>query len=206
MQTMRKFLLILLCLSCCAGALHAQGRHEINAFLGGYKAEFLQADNTDFFGFVFGNLDFEVTHSGDLADLYEPHYFIQSSPVLTLCYHYSINSWLRVGAQADLSYLSGKITYNMGNRPRTQFKQTMLDLLPEAKFMIPGSRHFRLYGKVAAGVQMNMGTLMSSSPVEFAWEIAPIGAEWGGQRFYGNAEFCWGNVLRGIRIGMGVRF
>ena len=52
-----------------------------------------------------------------------------------------------------------------------------------------------------------MGTLYSRSrPVEFAWDVVPIGAEWGGRRFYGNAEFCCGSVIQGGRIGIGFRF
>ena len=201
-----KRIFLITALSLLSLGAFAQGSHEINVMVGGYKSEFLQADNSGLFEFIFGDFDTELDHSGDLADLYEPHYYMKSGPVLVVCYHYGLNSWLRLGAQTSLSSVSGTVSYRMGNRSRSQFKQTMIDILPEAKLMIPSARHFRLYGKVAAGVQVNLGELMSEGPVTFAWDITPIGAEWGGQRVYGNVEFCWGNVIRGIRIGMGFRF
>lgn len=187
-----------------AWAQEEEGRSEVNIFVGGYKTEFLWADRTNNYFTLFDDL--KPIHSGDLADLYEPHYYMKSSPVATLCYHYFINRWLRVGAQANLSYLSGSITYRMGNKPEQKFSQTSVSFLPQAKFCLPGSPYFRLYGKVAAGVQVNLGKLLNPSVMEFAWDVVPIGAEWGGKRVYGNAEFCFGSVICGGRVGIGFRF
>ncbi len=185
----------------------AQGQHEINVFVGGYKSEFFQEDESRSY---YGDLLFDATdniHRGDLADLYEPHYNIKSSPVLTVNYHYILNRWLRLGAQMNWAGLSGEYRYLLSSRAPEKFSQQMVSVLPQAKFCIPGARHFRLYGKLAAGLQFNMGTLYSRSrPVEFAWDVVPIGAEWGGRRFYGNAEFCYGSIIQGGRIGIGFRF
>ncbi|MBR1569992.1 MAG: hypothetical protein IJ651_04615 [Bacteroidales bacterium] len=188
--------------------LSAQGgKHEINVFLGGYKAEFMQGDEARGY---YGDLLFDATdniHYGDLADLYEPHYSINSSPVLTVNYHYILKKWLRVGAQLNWASFSGKYWYELSSRPAESFSQQMVSLLPQVKFCIPGARHFRLYGKVAGGMQFNFGSLYDKSrPVEFAWDLVPLGAEWGGQRFYGNAELCYGSIIQGGRIGIGFRF
>jgi hypothetical protein len=199
---MNKIFITLACLFCGAFALQAQGRHEVNAFIGGYKSEYINSYGGNEF---FGNMD--IYHCEDLYDLYEPHYSLETGPVLTISYHYIFNKWLRLGAQTNLGGLSGKCWYELGNRPAESFNEVMLSVLPEAKFCIPGARHFRLYGKVAAGIQMNMGTLSSrTAPVSFAWDVVPLGAEWGGQRVYGNAEICFGSVIRGGRIGIGFRF
>lgn len=190
----------------CSPALKAQGKHEIDAFLGGFKAEFNKMEDGRNYNDLLFDSD-EIRYSGDLFDLYEPHYSVKSSPVFTLTYHYSLNDWIRVGAQANYSTLKGKYWYKLGNRPSVTFDEASFSVLPSVKVRIPSFKHFRLYGKVAAGVQMNFGSrIPDASPVEFAWDIVPIGAEWGGQRIFGTAEFCYGSVIRGGRIGLGFRF
>ena len=204
---MRKILLFLTCLAGFAGSLQAQGMHELNVFLGGFKSEYLQVDKDSGqrYNMLFDELNVDQ-HVGDLYDIYEPHYSVKSGPVFTVNYHYILKDWLRVGAQANVGAVKGKIWYRLGNKPDQEYNQTMLSVLPQVKLCIPGMRHFRLYGKVAAGVQFNMGTRISESPVEFAWDVVPIGAEWGGRRIYGNAELCYGSVIKGGRIGIGFRF
>lgn len=204
---MKKILILLVCITCGTGALHAQGKHEVNVFLGGYKSEFLKVDNESgrYYNMLFDDIDSNL-HYGDLYDLYEPHYSLESGPVITVDYNYILSRWIRVGAQANWGTLAGKFWYVLGNKPAQTFDEQMISVLPEAKFCLPGAEHFRLYGKVALGVQFNLGTRLSSSPVGFAWDVVPIGAEWGGKRIYGNAELCIGSVIRGGRIGLGFRF
>ena len=204
----RKLILLVGLLLVCGLQLRAQGRHEINAFLGGYKAEFVQVDNDNatHYNMLFDDLS-DQSHVGDLYDLYEPHYALESGPVVTVSYNYILNKWLRVGAQTNWGTLSGKFWYKLGNKPAEVCDERMISLLPQVKAMIPSGAHFRLYVKAAAGVQFTFGDLLSTvKPVNFAWEVVPLAAEWGGQRFYGNAELCLGSVIRGGRIGFGVRF
>lgn len=204
---MRKSVIVAALLLLGGTALRAQeGRHEVNLFLGGYKTEFIQDKDIHDYGdmlFDSGN----NLHTGDLCDIYEPHYSYKSSPVVTVTYHYLLKDWLRVGAQTNWGLVAGRVWYEMGNRPTQNFKQSTLSLLPEVKLCVPGRRHFRLYAKAAAGLQLNLGQRMAGAgPVGFAWDVVPIGAEWGGFRFYGNAEVSLGSVLRGGRIGIGYRF
>jgi len=188
-----------------AAMLRAQGRHEINVYSGGYEAEFSKSGNTSGIG-LFDSLTLEESREGDLYDLYEPHYAFRSGPVLSINYHYILNNVVRVGAQMGYGTLEGKYWYRLGNLPERSVKQNMLSILPQAKFCIPGMRHFRLYGKVALGLRFNFGPERISAPVTFAWDVVPIGAEWGGQRIYGTAELCYGSIVRGGRIGIGFRF
>lgn len=204
---MKKILILSACLLCGMGVLRAQSRHEVNVFVGGYKSEFVNVDNENgrYHSMLFDEFN-DDSHVGDLYDLYEPHYSIESGPVLTVDYHYIVNNWIRVGAQVNWGTLAGKFWYVLGNKPAETFDEQMLSLLPEAKLCLPFWPGFRLYGKAAVGLQVNMGQRLSKSPVGFAWDLVPIGAEWGGQRIYGNAELCVGSVIRGGRIGIGIRF
>lgn len=192
---MKKFCLLLAFSLLSLGAL-AQGRHEINLTLGGFKSEYLEMDAT------------RNDISGDLYDLYEPHFRVDSGPVVTADYKFALNSIVKVGAQLNYGGVTGYRWYNLGRRESEPYAISMISLLPQVKLCIPGPRHFRLYGKVAAGVQYSFNTKgdVVTNPVRFAWDIVPIGAEWGGQRVYGTAEFCYGNVVKGGRIGMGFRF
>lgn len=178
------------------GAL-AQGRHEFNLMLGGYKSEFIEMEpNADIV-------------RGDLFDIYETHYHVDSGPCFTLDYKFALNSVIKVGAQFNWGEVDGYTWYRMGTRKGEEFRMDMLSLLPQVKFcIIPNSRHFRPYAKLAAGVQYTMNTkgAVSTAPVKFAWEVVPIGAEWGGQVIYGTAEFCYGTIVKGARIGIGYRF
>lgn len=201
-----KKLIVIPILLLSAFLAQAQGRHEVNVFMGGFKSEYLKGDNVRNYGDMFFDSEKNI-YTDDLADLYEPHYSIKSGPVVTMNYHYIVNSWFRVGAQVNWGVLSGTFRYELSNRPAESFSQHMLSVLPQVKLCIPGARHFRLYGKLAAGAQFNLGKLMTGTrPVDFAWDIVPIGAEWGGGRIYGNAEICYGSVIKGGRIGMGFRF
>ena len=206
---MKRLLLLALVLSFFGVSMRAQERrHEVNAFLGGYKSEFLLVDNENgqHYNMLFDDLNTNL-HNGDLYDLYEPHYSLESGPVLTISYNYIINKWLRVGAQSNFGTLAGKFWYELGNKPAEKFDEMMFSALPQVKVCIPGASHFRLYAKAAVGIQFTVGDLLSTaSPVGFAWDLVPIAAEWGGQRFYGNAELCWGSIIRGGRIGFGFRF
>ena len=203
----RKLILLAGLLLSCALQLQAQGKHEINVFVGGYKSEFVQVDNENgtHYNMLFDDLNINQ-HIGDLYDLYEPHYSLESGPVITVDYHYILNKWFRVGAQANYGNLSGKFWYALGNKPAKNIKEYMFSMLPEVKINVTNWPGFRLYGKLAAGVQFNLGERLNDSPVDFAWDVVPLGAEWGGHRIYGNAELCFGSVIRGGRIGLGFKF
>ena len=177
-------------------ALRAQGRHEINLTIGGVSGEYTRIDVND-------------DAYDDLCGLYEPHYSLNDGPVFSLDYHFKLNQVVYLGAELGYSHLSGYTWYNIGGQQRQKFATDVYSILPQVKLRIPGAAHFRLYGKAAAGIQIvstNLEELTTASPVRFAWDITPIGFEWGGNRVYGMLEACFGNVLVGGRIGIGFRF
>ena len=193
---MKRYLIIVATVALMAMSLKAgaQGRNEFNLFIGGLNGTYTSLDNVG------------KTVRTDLYSMYEPAYSIHCDPAVTLDYNHKLLNWLGVGVQGNYSYLYGSYKYNVGTRGETQVKQRIISILPQAKFYIPSPRHFRLYGKVGAGVNINFGTSIISDPVSFAWDIVPIGFEWGGQVVYGTAEICVGNVITGGRIGLGFRF
>lgn len=194
---MKKLLIFISAAILTAGSFgaKAQGRTDINLYMGFMNATYTSLDNA-------GG---RYSHR-DLYSIYEPHYTVHSGPSYTLDVNRRIFPWLGAGLQANYSYMSGTKMYNIGNAPKREFRQTMLAFLPQVKFFIPSPRHFRLYAKAAAGIGLNLGETIVGTPVDFAWDIVPIGVEWGGQFIYGTAEFCAGNVITGARIGIGFRF
>lgn len=192
---MKKNLLLLLAgLVLSTGLLQAQGKSHLHISLGGAPAEFTS---------------FQENQSGGIIDLYtmyEPQYVMNTEvPVFTLDYAVDMGRWFRLGLEMNYAELRGSVSYMLGNRPRMDFEKYILTALPELRLRIPSPRHFRLYCKAAAGVMVTMGK-HQDPPVRFAYDLVPIGAEWGGQKIYGLGELCWGNVIRGGRIGLGFRF
>lgn len=192
---MRKIIVSVLALCLAFPALRAQGRHEINLSIGGASSESLFMTANE------GNYN-------DLYSIYEPHYRLESGPVVTLDYHFKLNKVVHLGAELNYAFVQGRSWYNIGGQQGQQFKTNLYSVLPQVKLRIPGPPHFRLYGKLAAGVQWVASDLKArqESPVQFAWNITPLGFEWGGNRVYGMAELCVGNVLLGGRLGIGFRF
>lgn len=190
----RKLILLLAGLLVSAGLLSAQGRHHLHAYIGGAPADYTYIENN------------QMTATIDLFALYEPQYRVMvEAPVVTVDYAFEVFKWLRLGAELNYSAIQGYTSYLLGNKPTVEFDKTMLTALPSLRLMIPSPRHLRIYGKACAGVMVTMGK-HQDAPVRFAYDLVPIGIEWGGQTVYGTAECCWGNVIRGARIGIGVRF
>ena len=189
----KKLFILLLCLAAGVATLQAQGRHQLEAYIGGPNSEAL-------------TLLSSRGSTTDLYALYEPQTTVQSDmAVYSLDYMYSLNKWIRLGAQMDIAYIKGKSWYKLGNKPANYFEKNMLYALPQFQCMVPGLKHLRPYGRLALGVQVNIGSY-KDAPVRFAYDIVPLGIEWGGQRIYGTAELAYGSIIQGVRIGIGCRF
>ena len=197
-QVMKQFSALLATLVACmlfSLPSGAQGRHEINLYMSGACSEYLE-------------LNTPRDYTMDLYGLYETQVqYIQSGPGLTLEYNYALLNWLVLGGQFNYHRVMwdqySKVGGNHANYTNTKNK---VALLPQAKFRIPGMKRFRLYAKVAVGMMLNIGHYYTQDPVVFAWDVVPIGCEWGGQRVYGTAELAYGSVIKGGRIGIGFRF
>lgn len=189
----KKLFILLLCLVASVVSLQAQGRHQLEAYIGGPNSEAIAFQTTQ-------------GSTTDLYALYEPQTSLESDmTVFTLDYMYSLNKWIRLGVQTDVASIKGKTWYKLGNKATSTFEKTMLYTLPQFQCMVPGLKHLRPYGRLALGVQVNIGSY-KDAPVRFAYDIVPVGIEWGGQRVYGTAELVYGSIIQGVRIGIGCRF
>lgn len=197
-QVMKQFSALLATLVACmlfSLPSGAQGKHEINLYMSGACSEYLE-------------LNTPRNYTMDLYGLYETQVqYIQSGPGLTLEYNYALLNWLVLGGQFNYHrVLWDQYSRVGGNRANYTNTKNKVALLPQAKFRIPGMKRFRLYAKVAVGMMLNIGHYYTQDPVVFAWDVVPIGCEWGGQRVYGTAELAYGSVIKGGRIGIGFRF
>ena len=173
----------------------AQGKREINVFMSGACSEYTR-------------LNASKDYTRDLYGLYESQVrYVKSGPGLTVDYNQEVLDWLVVGGQFNLHRIEWE-EYALidGKNSRIHNTKNKVAVLPQVKFRIPSPRHFRLYAKVALGMTVNIGRYYTQDPVVFAWDLVPLGCEWGGQRVYGTAELAYGSVIRGGRIGIGFRF
>lgn len=188
---MKKWILLLpaVLLLFVAESAQAQKKHEVELFLGILHEESGQDSPSD---------------SRDLYYLYTPDEYFSMAPVVTLDYNYKLLSFLKLGAQFSYTQVTHRVYYRMENQINTRENLDMLYLLPQVKFCIPGTAHFRPFAKLAAGVQYTVN--QQAQPVSFAWEVVPIGFEWGGNFVYGTLDLCYGTVVKGVHLGIGFRF
>ena len=185
---MKKLLVALSVLVLACGTAAAQDHpHELNLFVGGFNSQYLEYNASP-------------DYSTDLYGLYEPQTYVSTGPVLTLDYNYALLKWLSVGVQLHFNNLNVRTWTRIDNGYEYN-RRNLFSFLPEVKLRIPSSAHFRLYGKVAAGV-----SFAPQYATRFAYDLVPIGCEWAGQRVYGTAELVYGSVVKGGRIGIGFRF
>ncbi len=173
----------------------AQGQNEISVYMGVMNAEYTSVD-----------INRRYNYYRDLYALYEPNYDIGCYPTVTLDYNRRVLSWMSAGVQANWALMHGTGRYVMESAPETSFRQHMVAVLPQAKFYIPGPKRFRPYAKVGLGIGFSLGDQVVGKPVTFAWDIAPIGFEWGSNTVYAIFEASFGNVITGMRFGIGYRF
>lgn len=187
---------ILLCLVLVAGALGSalaqEHRHEVNLTIGFMPREYTVIETGP-------------EYSGDLASLYEPHVRAEGAPLIGADYAYAVLPWLKLGGTLDYTYLLGETYEAFRNKATGKYERYIVYLMPQAKVFALDIPHFKMYAKVATGLELNLGNA-DVPVVNFAWSVTPLGMQWAGDRVYGTLELTNGNVLRGIRLGVGLRF
>jgi len=199
---MKRLAILLSAVALAFGALDASAqetggpvrekRHEFNLFVGFFGADLTMS------------APYTSSVRPELSVLYEPQVQNTVSPTITLGYNFKLLSFLKLGGQFSYSGYYRTTTYLIDNKVTRGERVDYLYALPEVKFCIPGAEHFRLYAKLAAGARFRLQE--GDDLIDFAWDVTPIGFEWGGKTVYGNFEVCWGNVVKGARLGIGYRF
>ena len=77
-------------------------------------------------------------------------------------------------------------------------------VMPLVQLVAIDGPHFKFYGKLAAGGQLSVGDFEKTT-LRPAWQIVPVGLQWGGEKIFGLAEMGYGNVYL-VRVGMGIRW
>ena len=195
LKSMKRIVVICLALL-LAGAAWAQGPHEVHLSISGPAGGMGYDDE-------YGDLFLWGT---DLYSMYEPGERLDTGPVYSLGYTYAFRSWLRLGAEGSLGIIWADKSQARawGNRVVSSTTQRLYTVMPLVHFVALDKRHIKIYGKVAAGVQLSVGDYepMMLRP---AFQFVPIGLQWGGERVFALAELGFGNVYSG-RIGVGIRW
>lgn len=190
---MKKAVILLALLAGAFLSARAQdSRHELNLGIGFLPRVYQEVENAP-------------ALTGDLASIYEPHTQAKGEPLYGIEYGYAVLPWLKLGASLDYTSLSGKTTEFYRGVVVNEFKHYILYFLPQAKFFAVDIPHFKVYAKLAAGVEATLGENVTA-PVQFAWSVTPLGLQWAGDRVFGFTEITNGNVLWGARVGVGIRF
>ena len=189
--------ILLVCLTILfAGAAWAQGPHELHLSISG------PAGGDEYDG-AYGSL---FNWGSDLYSMYESGERVDAGPVYSLGYTYALRSWLRLGAEASIGIIwadkSQPRAWGEGNVD--SMWQRRYTLMPLVHFVALDKRHIKIYGKLAAGGRLSMGTY-EGTKIRPAIAVVPIGLQWGGERVFALAELGFGNVYN-ARIGVGIRW
>ena len=195
MEGMKKivwvFLLLPLCLS-----MHAQGPHEIQLSMSSLPDSYTSSI-----------IDlYDSSYSTDLAGLYEEREWAEPGPVLQVGYAYKVRSWLQLGVEATWSYLVIDRRHSLasGSREIDSVHQNIVSLMPGISLFALDLAHVKLYGKVAGGGLVSVGDY-DGFAFRPAWQVMPLGVQWGGERVFALAEAGVGNVYN-FRLGVGIRW
>lgn len=193
---MKKLILCISLLAAAGGMLRAQGRHEVHLSISGPAGG-------DVYEGRYGSL---YNWGWDLCSLYEPGERVDVGPVFSLGYTYSPRGWLRVGAEASLGFIwADKAQARAwGKGEVISSWQRLYTVMPLVHFVALDKPHFKVYGKLAAGGQLSVGNF-EGTKFRPAFEVVPLGLQWGGERIFGLAELGYGNVYIG-RLGIGIRW
>lgn len=190
---MKRFLLLLALLAGFLLPARAQDfRHEVNLSAGFMPRIYLEIENAP-------------GYSGDLASIYEPRVQAEGMPLFGVDYAYAVLRWLKLGGEMDFTHIHGLTRELYRNTVVNEFSRYAVYLMPQAKVFAVDIPHFKVYAKLALGMNLNLGTALVD-PVQLAWSVTPLGLQWAGDRVFGTLELTNGNVLQGVRLGVGFRF
>ena len=179
-----------------SGAMWAQSPHEVHLSVSGPAV-----------GYVYcGDFGSPYNWGTDLSSMYEPGERVDAGPGYSIGYTYALRRWLRPGIEASMSILWADRTQPRawGNDNVERFSQQYFAVMPLVHFVMLDSAHFKYYGKLAAGGQLSMGDFEKTT-LRPAWQIVPVGLQWGGEKVFGLAEMGYGNVYL-VRFGVGIRW
>ena len=193
----KKLLFCIILMVFFGGVLHAQGPHELRIGISGPAAGTRHV-------FDFASRFFYA--GTDLYCLYEESLQLDSAPVFSVDYSYTLKGWLRPGLEFSLGFMrvNSIPPRAFPDREIQSCSQQYYSLLPFVNLMALDEPHFKIYGKIGVGGQLTAGEWKGKSFYP-AWQIAPLGLQWGGERIFGFFELGFGDVYI-ARGGVGFRW
>ncbi len=192
----KKLLLCIILMAFFGGVLRAQGPHEIHISIAGPASGYLHGFDSDVF----------YDGGTDLYSMYEKRRMSNSFAAFSIGYSYALRGWLRPGIEACLGciWVDEAPPRAFGNDDIQSFRQEYYTLLPFVNLMALDKPHIKIYGKVGVGGQLSAGDWEGTAFYP-AWQIIPLGLQWGGERVFALFEMGYGNVYL-ARIGVGIRW
>lgn len=180
-----------------ASAQDYPGKWEVDLFAGVVPTSLIQFP-----------YHFKLEEKGPLASIYEPRLLMHDRaayPYVGLRFGYRIYRWLKVGADAGWSLYHESVRYE-GQVPESYNCHTVT-VIPKVTFHFATSRYVSAYAGVGLGAAFNIapGSVPDVRPVEFAWQVTPIGITVG-RKVPGFTELTVGKDVIGIKFGVGYRF
>ncbi|MCQ2144597.1 MAG: hypothetical protein MJY72_02525 [Bacteroidales bacterium] len=164
----------------------------------------------------------DIAHSGSSAvekygaDGHEraPEFIVPAA--LCVGARYNILKWLSVGGEVQLQHLQSKNYHTQTDSQSGEsvksyaglHSMTTFALMPELRFTFHRWEKVNLYADLEAGVDVvNMECEKDQKPqCRFAFNVTPIGIQFGADRLFGLAELGLGSEWIGIKAGIGYRF
>lgn len=169
---------------------------------------------------IFGISD--ISHAGSSAvDKYgadghdrAPEFIVPAA--LCAGARYNILKWLSVGGEVQLQHLQSKnyhtVTDSEGGGSSRVYaglhSMTTFAIMPELRFTYHRWDRLNIYADLEAGVDVvNFGCEKEQKPqCRFAFNLTPIGVQFGADRLFGLAEIGIGTQWAGVKAGIGYRF
>lgn len=116
-------------------------------------------------------------------------------------YHHAVSKRIMLGCTTGYEYASLVLKDKDGAIRDGSIGQHYVSILPSAKLYYNYNQHFGMYGKLQAGIlmQMDKSRVENDEVVDefqmnpsFSFHVVPFGCEFGGESIRGYAEVGWG--------------
>ncbi len=164
-------------------------------------------DNFLGYGPAFGHYDDYYPADKTLSEYYGAyHGKTYSSGYYSIGAEYPLLRWLSISADLGFDVIWHKIYNGETNRQTGIRRGASISFIPQAKFLFLNRETVRLYGYLGVGVITYLGhDLSENEATTISGQYTPLGIEVG-KRISGFAEFGYGAMFSGVRIGVSYKF
>ncbi len=146
--------------------------------------------------------------SADLASIYGPQKRnISYTPVFSLMGEYKLKNRFSLGLELAYSHIGGDYYDPFTDEFTGVLSKHMLAFMPGVKYRYFIKKYFALHSGASAGAALQFGKDGTENifDVKPAIQVIPIGMRVG-NNIYATLDYYLGNVVLGVRLGIGYRF